>query len=115
MCSKVGCSSDHCFVHLECSDHFPLGHKHFAVWTAAWNKDDSLANLETPPNHHKFNMIPGRQLNELSLLLQHRLANHNQPTAGNSTAPVFNFNIPPELLNMFHPTNVQPTEECAPP
>jgi len=36
MCSKVGCSSDHCFVHLEHSDHFPLGHEHFAVWAAAW-------------------------------------------------------------------------------
>jgi hypothetical protein len=71
--------------------------------------------MESPPNHHKFNMIPGHQLNELSPLLQHRLANHNQSTASNSAAPVFNFNIPPELLNVFRLTNVQPTEEHAPP
>ncbi|KAG2132755.1 hypothetical protein DEU56DRAFT_914078 [Suillus clintonianus] len=36
MCSKAGCSSDHCFVHPEHSEHFPLGHDHFAVWAAAW-------------------------------------------------------------------------------
>lgn len=51
MCSKAGCCSDHCFVHAEHSEHFPLGHDHFAVWAAAWNKDDSLANMESPPNH----------------------------------------------------------------
>jgi hypothetical protein len=60
-------------------------------------------------------MIPGHQLNELSPLLQHHLMTRYQPTAGNSTTPVFNFNIPPELLNVFRPTNVQPTEERAPP
>ncbi|KAG2352028.1 hypothetical protein BDR07DRAFT_1440071 [Suillus spraguei] len=111
MCSKAGCCSDHCFVHAEHSEHFPLGHDHFAVWAAAWNKDDSLANMESPPNHHKFNMIPGQQVNELSLLLQCRLANHNQPIASNSAALVFNFNMPPEVLNVFRPTNIQPTEE----
>ncbi|KAG2355083.1 hypothetical protein BDR07DRAFT_1427233 [Suillus spraguei] len=111
MCSKAGCCSDHCFVHAEHSEHFPLGHDHFAVWAAAWNKDDSLTNMESPPNHHKFNMIPGQQVNELSPLLQRRLANHNQPIASNSAAPVFNFNMPPELLNVFRPTNIQPTEE----
>ncbi|KAG1853354.1 hypothetical protein F4604DRAFT_1686354 [Suillus subluteus] len=115
LCPKAGCSSDHCFVHPEHSDHFPLGHDHFAVWAAAWNKDDDLANIETPPNHHKFNMIPGRHLNELSPLLQRRLANRNQSTTGNSAAPVFNFNIPPELLNVFRPTNVEPIDERAPP
>ncbi|KIK96938.1 hypothetical protein PAXRUDRAFT_32073 [Paxillus rubicundulus Ve08.2h10] len=36
MCSKPGCSSDHCFVHPEHPDHFSLGHEHLSVWAAAW-------------------------------------------------------------------------------
>ncbi|KAG1852698.1 hypothetical protein F4604DRAFT_1933574 [Suillus subluteus] len=31
MCSKAGCSSEHCFVHPEHSKHFSLGHEHFSV------------------------------------------------------------------------------------
>ncbi|KAG1735561.1 hypothetical protein EDB19DRAFT_1830229 [Suillus lakei] len=30
MCLKAGCSSEHCFVHPEYSEHFSLGHDHFA-------------------------------------------------------------------------------------
>ncbi|KAF8836322.1 hypothetical protein BDN67DRAFT_1014783 [Paxillus ammoniavirescens] len=102
MCSKPGCSSEHCFVHPEHPDHFPLGHEHLAVWAAAWNKDSNLADLETPPNHHKFNAVPGRTAMNILPLLQHCLAERNQPATG-QTGPVFNFNIPPEILGIFRP------------
>ncbi|KAG1719693.1 hypothetical protein EDB19DRAFT_1647862 [Suillus lakei] len=105
MCSKAGCSSEHCFVHPEHSEHFSLGHNHFAVWAAAWNKDENLADLETPPNHHKFNMAPGHKTADISPLLQHQLADRNQPT--NNASPVINFNISPELLAVFHPAPAQ--------
>jgi len=35
-CSKGGCSTDHCFIHPENSEHIPLSHNHFAIWAAAW-------------------------------------------------------------------------------
>ncbi|KIJ07500.1 hypothetical protein PAXINDRAFT_90301, partial [Paxillus involutus ATCC 200175] len=101
MCSKPGCLMKHCFVHPEHSNHFSLGHKHFAVWAEAWNKDEQLTNLEKPPNHHKFNTLPGCQHGgEISTLLQRRLTERNQQAASNSGS-VINFNIPPELFTMF--------------
>ncbi|KAF8833571.1 hypothetical protein BDN67DRAFT_985941, partial [Paxillus ammoniavirescens] len=76
------------------------------------NKDEQLANLEKPPNHHKFNTLPGRQYgSKISLLLQRRLTERNQQAASNSGS-VINFNIPPKLLTMFQPANVvQPVEQ----
>ncbi|KAG1735074.1 uncharacterized protein EDB91DRAFT_1083818 [Suillus paluster] len=109
MCSKASCSSNHCFIHPEHSEHFSPGHEHFSIWAAAWNKDKKLADLETSPNHHKFNTAPGRKTANISPLLQHRLADHNQPT--NNAGPVINFNIPPELLAVFHPAPAQPVIE----
>ncbi|KAF9243088.1 hypothetical protein BU15DRAFT_72287 [Melanogaster broomeanus] len=102
MCSKPGCSSDHCFVHPEHPEHFPLGHEHLSVWAAAWNKDPTLADLDTPPNHHKFNTLPSKNNAAVSPLLSRRLAERNQVTSG-PTSPVINFNIPPELFNSFRP------------
>ncbi|KAG1859228.1 hypothetical protein F4604DRAFT_1589111, partial [Suillus subluteus] len=87
--------------------HFLLGHEQFSVWVSAWNKDNDLANLKTPPNHPKFNFIPG-QKSEVSHLLQRHLAECNQPTTGHVSSPVINFNIPPDLLAMFRP----PGEIC---
>ncbi|KAG2113824.1 uncharacterized protein F5147DRAFT_650234 [Suillus discolor] len=107
LCSKAGCSSNHCFIHPEHPDHFLLGHKQLLVWASAWNKDNELADLETPPNHLKFNFIPG-QKSEVSPLLQHRLAERNQPMTGHASSPIINFNIPPDLLALWHP----PGEIC---
>ncbi|KIJ07779.1 hypothetical protein PAXINDRAFT_89848 [Paxillus involutus ATCC 200175] len=107
MCSKPGCSSKHCFVHPEHPDHFPLGHEHLAVWAAAWimchqRASTTLPTSKPPPNHHKFNNIPGRTAVSISPLLQRRLTECNQPATG-QTGPVFNFNIPPEILGIFCP------------
>ncbi|KAG1898661.1 uncharacterized protein F5891DRAFT_981803 [Suillus fuscotomentosus] len=55
----------------------------------AKNKDKAQANLETPPNHAKFNTLPG-QKGTISLLQCH-LAEHAQP-ASQPHAP--NNNIP---------------------
>lgn len=60
-------------------------------------------------------MIPGSRVGEMSSLLERRLANRNQP-ATNQASLVINFNIAPELLNVFHPglaTSVQPSKEHA--
>ncbi|KAF9236601.1 hypothetical protein BU15DRAFT_7820, partial [Melanogaster broomeanus] len=102
MCSKPGCSSEYCFIHPEHPEHFPLGHEHFSVWAAAWNKDDALTDLQTPPNHNKFNAVPpGKKSSEASPLLQCRLAERNQASHSQS-GPVINSNIPPKILNTFH-------------
>lgn len=54
-------------------------------------------------------MAPGRKTAEISPLLQRRLADRNQPT--NNASPVFNFNVPPELLAVFRPTPTPATIE----
>ncbi|KAG1754121.1 hypothetical protein EDD22DRAFT_1000960 [Suillus occidentalis] len=92
LCSKAGCSSNHCFIHPEHPDHFPLGHEQVSVWASAWNKDSNLADLETPPNHPKFNFIPGRK-SEVSPLLQRRLVERNQPTTGHTSSPAKSCNV----------------------
>jgi len=50
----------------------------------------------------------------MSSLLERRLANRNQ-AATSQAGPVINFNIPPELLNVFRPGSIstQRSEECA--
>ncbi|KAG1722738.1 uncharacterized protein EDB91DRAFT_1230512 [Suillus paluster] len=103
MCSKPGCTSEFCFIHTEHPEHFPLGREHLSVWAAAWNKDEAQANLETPPNHAKFNALPGQK--GTASLLQRRLAERTQP-ANQPHGPVINFNIPPELLAVFRPPAV---------
>ncbi|KIJ10259.1 hypothetical protein PAXINDRAFT_86332, partial [Paxillus involutus ATCC 200175] len=103
MCSKPGCSSEHCFVHPEHPDHFPLGHEHLAVWAAAWVMIATLPTSKPPPiTICKFNTIPGRTAVNISPLLQRHLAECNQPATG-QTGSVFNFNIPPEILGIFCP------------
>ncbi|KAG1901153.1 uncharacterized protein F5891DRAFT_950952 [Suillus fuscotomentosus] len=64
------------------------------------NKDKAQANLETPPNHAKFNTLPG-QKGTISLLQCH-LAERAQP-ASQPHGTVINFNIPSELLAVFFP------------
>ncbi|KAG0707965.1 hypothetical protein DFH29DRAFT_994592 [Suillus ampliporus] len=103
MCSKPGCMSKFCFIHVEHPEHFLLGHEHLSVWVAAWNRDEAQANLETPPNHAKFNTLPGKK--GTVSLLQHHLAKRAQP-ANQPHGPVINFNIPPELLAVFRPPAV---------
>lgn len=82
----MGILVDHCEM-ITCSLH-------------TQNKDEAQANLETPPNHAKFNTLPG-QKGTVSLL-QCRLAERAQP-ASQPHGTVINFNIPPELLAVFRP------------
>ncbi|KAG1735560.1 hypothetical protein EDB19DRAFT_1638277, partial [Suillus lakei] len=67
--------------------------------------DENLADLETPQNHHKFNMALGHKTANISPLLQCRLTDRNQPT--NNASPIINFNVPPELLAIFRPAPAQ--------
>ncbi|KAI5992670.1 hypothetical protein EDD15DRAFT_2167802, partial [Pisolithus albus] len=53
-----------------------------------------------PPNHAKFNNLHVGQASECSPLVQRRMAERNQAV---STAPIVNFNFPPELFNAFRP------------
>jgi hypothetical protein len=76
------------------------------------NKDDAQANLETPPNHTKFNVLPGQKGN-VAPLLQRRLAERAQ--AATQSGPVINFNIPPELLAVFRPAANNATPQPAVP
>ncbi|KAH7905763.1 hypothetical protein BJ138DRAFT_1105714 [Hygrophoropsis aurantiaca] len=92
-CSKPGCGSgsEYCFIHPESPDHFPLSHAHLTIWASAWEQDSTLANAETPPNHAKFNALPGRHALPMpvSPLLQRRLAEKNQAQALPANGPAF--------------------------
>ncbi|KIJ96795.1 hypothetical protein K443DRAFT_49260, partial [Laccaria amethystina LaAM-08-1] len=87
------------------SSHFALGHKHFDTWGAAMLKGPTIATLETPPNHPNFDGVLNNQLGQLSPLLQRR----QQQTSNNGLAPVFNFNIPSEVVQMLRPSTIPPT------
>lgn len=99
-CSKAACTSGaaHCFVHPESPEHFPLSHNHLAIWAAAWQRGPEFADLEKPPNHVRFNDLRIGQAVDSSPLLQRRMAERSQAT---SSAPIVNFNLPPDLFNAF--------------
>ncbi|KIJ94982.1 hypothetical protein K443DRAFT_42298, partial [Laccaria amethystina LaAM-08-1] len=80
--------------------HFVLGHAHFDVWGAAMLKGPTIATLDTPPNHHLFNAISNNQLGQLSPLLERRQRGNS---TGSAAAPVINFNVPAEFIQLFHP------------
>ncbi|KIM64522.1 hypothetical protein SCLCIDRAFT_115078, partial [Scleroderma citrinum Foug A] len=105
-CSKGGCSTGHCFIHPENSEHIPLSHNHFAIWAAAWKL----------PNHAKFNNFCLGQLGETSPLLQRCINEHDQQP-GPST-PIFNINVPQEVIGIFRPpaavaANPAPSPPCS--
>ncbi|KIM60028.1 hypothetical protein SCLCIDRAFT_125179 [Scleroderma citrinum Foug A] len=108
-CSKGGCSTSHCFIHPENSEHIPLSHNHFAIWAAAWShlfildqqRGPQFADLEKPLNHAKFNNFRLGQLGETSPLLQQRINERNQQPG--QSAPIFNINVPQEVIGIFCP------------
>ena len=61
--------------------------------------------LETPPNHHLFNVISNNQLGQLSPLIERRqrgnAANLNTPTT--LLPSMIRFDASPELLQVFRP------------
>ncbi|KIJ93076.1 hypothetical protein K443DRAFT_125727 [Laccaria amethystina LaAM-08-1] len=106
MChKKPGCLSDHCFVNPNDGSHLFLD-MHILMfgeplWCAnAELKGPTIAMLDTQPNHHLFNAISNNQLGQLSLLLEHHQRGNS---TGSATAPVINFNIPAEFIQIFRP------------
>jgi hypothetical protein len=63
-------------------------------------KGPTIATLDTPPNHHLFNAISNNQLGQLSPLLERRQRGNS---TGSAAAPVINFNVPAEFIQLFHP------------
>jgi hypothetical protein len=63
-------------------------------------KGPTIVMLDTQPNHHLFNAISNNQLGQLSLLLEHHQCGNS---TGSATAPVINFNIPAEFIQIFRP------------
>jgi hypothetical protein len=66
-------------------------------------KEDDCATLEKPPKHKTFDFAPDVAKGKQSPLLQRRAAALNQATPA-AMAPVFNFNVPPELFGRQPPT-----------
>ncbi|KAI5983917.1 hypothetical protein EDD15DRAFT_2178126, partial [Pisolithus albus] len=85
--------------------HFALSHNHLAIWAAAWQRGPQFADLERPPNHVKFNDFHVGQAIDSAPLLQRHMAERSQAV---STAPIANFNLPPELFNAFRPPTAKP-------
>ncbi|KAJ7164536.1 hypothetical protein C8R46DRAFT_901290 [Mycena filopes] len=90
------CGSEHCFVHPDDRNHFPLSHAMFESWAAACLKGDQFATIDKPPNNQLFDRINPRSLAAQSPLLQRRL--DLKQSANNSQ---ININIPPELLALL--------------
>jgi hypothetical protein len=64
-----------------------------------------IATLETPPNHPNFDGVSNNQLGQLSPLLERR----QRQNTSNGSAPVFNFNIPSEVIQMLRPSAIPST------
>ena len=73
-------------------------------------KGPTIATLDTPPNHHLFNAISNNQLGQLSPLLKRRQRGNS---TGSATAPVINFNVPAEVIHLFHPPAAPATPVAA--
>ncbi|KAJ7922062.1 hypothetical protein B0H13DRAFT_2317823 [Mycena leptocephala] len=89
------CGSEHCFVHPDEQDHFPLSHTHFESWGAAMFKGEEFATINKPPNNELFDKLSQQALAARSPLLQRRLE-LNQKSTANHTPPQININFPPE-------------------
>jgi hypothetical protein len=71
-------------------------------------KGEEHATLQKPPNHKLFDATK----KAISPVLQRRMANQNA-AAGSSSAPVFNFTLGNDLLNILRPPN--PAQEAPAP
>jgi hypothetical protein len=72
-----------------------------------------MATLDMPPNHHMFNAISNNHLGQMSPLLERR----QRGNSTNGSAPVFNFNIPNNVFQIFKPpaaVPVMPVQGTAP-
>ncbi|KAJ7144346.1 hypothetical protein C8R44DRAFT_601387 [Mycena epipterygia] len=93
------CGSEHCFVHPDEPDHFPLSQAHCESWGAAMLKGEEFATINKPPNNELFDKLDPRGLAARSPLLQRRLELNQQKAA--AANPQININFPPELVGLF--------------
>ena len=63
--------------------------------------------MNAPPNHHLFNALSNNHLGQVSPLLECRLRNAAPPAPA---TPVFNFNVPPDLITLFREPAHQPNQ-----
>ncbi|KAG2344341.1 hypothetical protein BDR05DRAFT_1018672 [Suillus weaverae] len=94
--SDAACPSTHCYVDSSMDEHLPLNAKQFDCWASAMLKDDRTATLEKPPHHKLFDV------RKISPVLQRRKDSQNTQVPSPS-APVFNFTIGNEVLDIFRP------------
>ncbi|KAF7372518.1 hypothetical protein MVEN_00113700 [Mycena venus] len=95
----VPCGSEHCFVHPDEPDHFPLSHAHMESWGAAMLKGEEFATINKPPNNELFDKLSAQALAACSPLLQRRLELNKKAAVNN--APQININFLPELVGLF--------------
>ncbi|KIK74393.1 hypothetical protein PAXRUDRAFT_175847, partial [Paxillus rubicundulus Ve08.2h10] len=108
-CPKTdsACASTHCYIFPGTEEHLPLNHEQIDCWTAAMCKDgkestlSEAATLQKPPNHCLFDVSNAKGA-VLSPVLQHRLESA-QAKSSSLSAPIFNFLIGGELVNLFQP------------
>ncbi|KAJ7038484.1 hypothetical protein C8F04DRAFT_911554, partial [Mycena alexandri] len=67
------CGSDHCFIHPNEPEHFPLSHAHIESWGAAWLKGPEFADINKPPNNALFDRLDPKTLAAQSSWLKRRL------------------------------------------
>ncbi|KAG2152702.1 hypothetical protein DEU56DRAFT_752017 [Suillus clintonianus] len=94
--SDAACPSTHCYVDSSTDEHLHLNAERFDCWASAMLKDDGTATLEKPPHHKLFDV------RKISPVLQRRLDSQNTKVSSPS-APVFNFTIGNEVLDIFRP------------
>jgi hypothetical protein len=81
----------------------------FCIYSYSQLKNDGSSTLETPPNHQLFD----NTATKVSPVLQRRL-DQNKASAA-PAAPVINFNIGPEIIDLFRPGTHEPVPAPAPP
>ncbi|KAF7372261.1 hypothetical protein MVEN_00085600 [Mycena venus] len=93
-CPGGRCGSEHCFVHPDEPEHFPLSQAHCESWGAAMLKGEEFATINKPPNNELFDKLDPRALAARSPLLQRRLELNQQKAGAANNIPQININFP---------------------
>ena len=116
VCHLGSCPNEHCFIKPEDGAHFALGHQHISRWAAAILQGPDHATLTKPPNDKLFDAATGNagSTSEMSILQRHAQAAAAQKNPGSS--PVFNFNVPKEVVGLFQShRHMTPSSAITPP
>jgi hypothetical protein len=115
MKADAACPGTYCYVDPDTNEHLPLSHEKIDCWASALvrahfhqiydillmatkMKEDGSATLRKPPNHRLFD-ISGPAI---SPVLQKRIAAQKAASTA-SSAPVFNFTLGNEVVELFRP------------